>query len=69
MKCLDLLLDELLGVVDLLRGAPDDEELEVGVSVGGRLSRDFHKGPRLLVDGLDVLSSSANHEPTLVGRN
>ncbi|TNN80580.1 hypothetical protein EYF80_009086 [Liparis tanakae] len=68
-QCLDLLLDELLGVVDLLRGASDDKNLKVGVSVGGRLPRDLHKGPSLLVDGLDVLSSPANHESTLVGRD
>lgn len=52
---LDLLLDELLGVVDLLGGAADDEELEVGVAVGGQLAADLHEGPRLLVDGFDVL--------------
>lgn len=68
-RTLNLLLNELLGVVDLLRRAPDDEQLEVGVSVGGRLPRDFHKGPRLLVDGLDILSAPAYHEAAFVGRN
>lgn len=52
---LDLLFDELLGVVDLLGGATDDEEFEIGVPVGGQLAGDLHEGPRLLVDGFDVL--------------
>ena len=56
-------------MVNLLGGAPDDKELEVGVSVGRRLTGDLHERPRLLVDGLDVLPSPADHQATLVGRD
>lgn len=64
---LDLVLDELLGVVDLLRVAADGKQFEVGVSVGRRLARDLHERACLLVDGLDVLASSADHQAALVG--
>lgn len=66
---LDLVLDELLGVIYLLRRASNDKELEVRVPVGGHLAGDLHKGPSLLVDGLDVLPAPSDHQATLVGRN
>lgn len=63
---LNLLFYELLGVVDLLRGASDDEQFEVWVSVWRGLTRYLHEGAGLLVDGLDVLSPSADDEAAFV---
>lgn len=60
---LDLLLDELLGVVDLLGRAPDDEQFEVGVPVGWQLPGDLYKGARLLVYGFHVLATCGSHRP------
>lgn len=64
---LDLLFNELLGMVDLLGRAPDDEQLEVGVSIGWQLPRYLYKSACLLVYGFHVLAASANDQPTLVG--
>lgn len=64
---LDLVLYELLGMIYLLRGPPDDEQFEVRVTVGRRLTRDLHESPRLLVDGFDVLATPTNHKAAFVG--
>lgn len=63
---LNLLLNELLGVVNLLGRAPDDEEFEVRVPVGWQLSGDLYKGASLLVYGFHVLATSADDQPALV---
>lgn len=56
-------------MVNLLRGPSDDKQFEVWVAVWWRLTRYFHKCTGLLVDGLDILSSSANDKPAFVSRN
>lgn len=66
---LNLLLYELLGVVNLLRGPPDGEQFEVRVAVWWRLTGNLHEGAGLLVDGLDALAAPADDEPALVSRN
>lgn len=66
---LNLFLDELLGVVNLLRRPPDGEQFEVWVAVWWGLTGNLHKGASLLVDGLDALAAPADDEPALVGRN
>lgn len=58
---LNLLLNELLGVVNLLGRAPDDEEFEVRVPVGWQLSGDLNKGASLLVYGFHVLATCGSH--------
>lgn len=63
----DLVLDQLFGVVDLLRWASDGKQFEVGVAVGRRLAWDLHEGAGLLVDRLHVLTASANHKTAFVG--
>lgn len=65
-RTLDLLLDKLLGVVNLLGRTPDDEQLEVGVPVGWQLPGDLYEGSRLLVYGFHILATSADDQPTLV---
>jgi hypothetical protein len=47
-------------MVNLLGGAPDDEEFKVGVPIGWQLPGDLHKGASLLVYGFHILTSSAN---------
>lgn len=66
---LNLFLDELLGVVNLLRGPTDSEQFKVWVAVRWRLTRNLHKSTGLLVDGLDALAAPANDKPTFVGWN
>lgn len=47
------LIDQLTGLLQLLRGAPDGKDAYVGVSVGRRVSLKLHMGTRLLFDVLD----------------
>lgn len=47
------LIDQLTGLLQLLRGAPDGKDAYVGVSVGRRVSLKLHMGMRLLFDILD----------------
>lgn len=56
-------------MVNLLRGASDDKQFVVWVAIWRHLTGNLHKRPGLLVDGLDVLSSSANDESTFVCGN
>lgn len=51
------LIDQLTGLLQLLRGAPDGKDAYVGVSVGRRVSLKLHMGARLLFDVLDGLST------------
>lgn len=57
---LNLLLDELLGMINLLGRAPDNKQFKVGVPVGRQLPGDLYKGARLLVYGFHVLATSAD---------
>lgn len=51
------LIDQLTGLLQLLRGAPDGEDAYVGVSVGRRVPLELHMGTRLLFDVLDGFST------------
>lgn len=51
------LIDQLTGLLQLLRGAPDGKDAYVGVSVGRRVSLKLHMGTRLLFDVLDGFST------------
>lgn len=64
-----LVFYKLLCVVNLLWGPPDGEQFEVWVTVWRWLMWYLHKCTRLLVDGLDVLPTSANHQPTFMSRD
>lgn len=66
---LNLLLNELLGVVNLLWRPPDGEQFEVWVAIWRRLTGNLHEGAGLLVDGLDALATPADDEAALVCRN
>lgn len=44
-------------MVNLLGRAADDKQLEIGVPIGWKLPRYFHKGARLLVNGLHILTT------------
>lgn len=68
-RTLNLLFNKLLGMVNLLRGSPDDEEFEVRVPIWWELPRDLHKGACLLIYGFHILPTSANDQPTLVSWN
>lgn len=47
------LIDQLAGLLQLLRGASDGEDAHVGVGVGWRVPLQLHVGARLLFDVLD----------------
>lgn len=53
----NFLLHQLPGVVDLLRGAPNCEHFDVGISVGWRIPLQLDPGSRLLTDAFDRLST------------
>lgn len=60
---------KLLCMVNLLWGPPDSEKLKIWITVWWRLMGHLHESTSLLVDGLDIFSSSANNKPTFVCRN
>lgn len=66
---LNFFLYKLLCMVDLLWGPSDSEELKIWITVWWRLMSHLHESASLLVDGLDIFSSSANNKPTFVSRN
>lgn len=47
------LVNQLTGLLQLLRGTPDGEDAHVGVGVGWWVSLELHVGTRLLFDVLD----------------
>lgn len=51
------LIDQLTGLLQLLRGAADGKDAYAGVSVGRRVSLQLHMGTRLLFDVLDGFST------------
>lgn len=51
------LIDQLTGLLQLLRGAADGKDAYAGVSVGRRVSLQLHMGARLLFDVLDGFST------------
>lgn len=51
------LIDQLTGLLQLLRGAADGKDAYAGVSVGRRVSLKLHMGARLLFDVLDGFST------------
>lgn len=51
----NFLFHQLPGVVDLLRGAPNCEHFDVGISVGWRIPLQLDPGSGLLADALDCL--------------
>lgn len=60
------LIDQLAGLLQLLRGASDGEDAHVGVGVGWRVSLQLYVSAGLLLDVLDGLSTFANHKAALV---
>lgn len=51
------LIDQLAGLLQLLRGASDGEDAHVGVGVGRRVSLQLNVGAGLLFDVLDSFST------------
>lgn len=56
------LIDQLTGLLQLLRGAADGKDAYAGVSVGRRVSLKLHMGARLLFDVLDGFSTWKNDQ-------
>lgn len=56
------LIDQLAGLLQLLRGASDGEDAHVGVGVGRRVPLQLHVGARLLFDVLDGFPTWQQHK-------
>lgn len=56
------LIDQLAGLLQLLRGASDGEDAHVGVGVGRRVPLQLHVGARLLFDVLDGFATWQQHK-------